>query len=162
MATSFGILPWPAGEAQHAAARCFREWVASRGGTRPAEERQALGAVRRFIEMHGGSRFEPLGNLIPRDSTGRALDPRVVNRVGYRRKTENGGAEYIVTPETWKSELCAGLDPAMVAKTLASCGLLTVGADGKPQVKVRLPTVANPVRAYVIRAEILDGAQETT
>jgi len=33
LAIRLGIVPWPKGEASRAAARCFTDWVAGRGGT---------------------------------------------------------------------------------------------------------------------------------
>jgi uncharacterized protein (DUF927 family) len=163
MATHFGVLPWDRGEATKAAARCFADWLAARGGTEPAEERDAIAAVRRFIELHGASRFEGMGDLAPRDGSGFAIDQRVVNRVGFRRRRDDGAIEYLILPEVWRSEVCAGFDPTMVAKTLAARGMLTKGADGKPQVKVRLPGFPGAVRCYVISGGIFgDGATATT
>src|SRR5689334_18189728 len=37
LATALGVLPWPEGEAERAAARCFADWLAARGGVGPAE-----------------------------------------------------------------------------------------------------------------------------
>ena len=160
MATAFGIVPWAPGEATKAAKRCFSDWLTARGGSQPAEEKAALAAVRRFVELHGTSRFEAIGEMAPKDGSGFVVDQRIVNRVGFRRRAEGGGIEYIVLPEAWKSEVCAGLDAAAVARTLTAHGLLTKGGDGKPQVKVRLPISPNPIRAYVVGSGILDGAQE--
>jgi len=41
-----------------------------------------------------------------------------------------------------------------VAKVLAGRGFLAVGSEGAPQVKVRLPGFAEPVRVYVLRPAI--------
>ena len=65
VATAFGILPWPSGEATRSAARCFRDWLGERGGIEPAEVREGIAAVRRYIELHGASRFEPISSLAP-------------------------------------------------------------------------------------------------
>jgi uncharacterized protein (DUF927 family) len=159
MATAFGVLPWPAGEASKAAARCFRDWLEARGGVEPAEEREAISAVRRFIELHGTSRFEPMGALIPTTGTGDPIDVRIPNRAGFRRMAEGeGGIEYLVLPEVWRSEVCAGMDPVRVAKTLAARGYLDTGEDGKLGKKSRLPGFTSPVRCYTISPGILgDG-----
>ncbi len=162
MATAAGVLPWPEGEATRAAARCFRDWLTARGGIEPAEETEAIAAVRRFIELHGNSRFEAMGELAPRDGIGAPIDQRIMNRVGFRRRAEGGGIEYLVLPESWKSEVCAGLDAGAVAKVLNGRGLLVAGGDGKPQVKTRLPNFASPVRCYVIAAGILGDAEPAT
>ena len=59
LAAGLGILPWPEGEAERAAARCFGDWLQARGGTGSAELRDGIAQVRAFLEAHGSSRFEP-------------------------------------------------------------------------------------------------------
>jgi uncharacterized protein (DUF927 family) len=157
MATAGGVLPWQPGEATKAATTCFHAWLSSRGGIEPAEEREALSAVRRFIELHGTSRFEPIGALAPTDGTGTRIDLRIANRAGFRRRDDAGGIEYIVLPEVWRGEVCAGLDATLVAKTLAGRGMLKPGSGGKPQNFQRVPGFSNPVRCYVVTASILGG-----
>ena len=160
MATAFGVLPWEPGEATRAAAKCFSDWLAARGGVEPAEEREGISAVRRFIEMHGASRFEPMGDLIHRNGVGEAIDLRIQNRAGFRRRVDGGGIEYLVLPEAWRSEICAGLDATVVAKTLQARGMLVPGSGGKLQNFQRLPGFPNPVRCYVIVADILSDGDE--
>ena len=58
LAAGLGILPWPEGEAERAAARCFNDWLQARGGTGSAELRDGIAQVRAFLEAHGSSRFE--------------------------------------------------------------------------------------------------------
>lgn len=158
MATAFGVLPWEPGEATRAAARCFRDWLQLRGGVEPAEEREAVSAVRRFIELHGNSRFEPMGDLMARDAMGAPIDVRIQNRAGFRRRDEGGGIEYLVLPEAWRGEVCAGLDAVAVAKTLASRKLLITGEGNKLQKNTRLPGFSSSVRCYVVTSGILgDG-----
>ncbi|QIB34336.1 DUF927 domain-containing protein [Ancylobacter pratisalsi] len=153
IAREAGILPWPEGEAMRAAARCFHDWLAQRGGIEPAEERSAIAQVRHFIELHGASRFEPIGE--GRDHA----EPRVINRVGFRGGDASNGYEYIVLPEAWKTDICAGLDAAFVTKVLAKRGFLKVGSDSKPQTKCRLPGFEKPPRCYVLRSTIMEDAE---
>lgn len=155
MAVASGVLPWPAGEATRAAAVCFRDWLSVRGGIEPAEESDAIAAVRRFIELHGNSRFEAMGELAPRNGIGEAVDQRVVNRAGFRCRAENGGIEYVVLPEAWRTEVCAGLDAAAVAKVLLTRGMLVTDSNGKFQKARRLPGFPNAVRCYVVSSNIL-------
>ncbi|WP_281502937.1 DUF927 domain-containing protein [Ancylobacter crimeensis] len=159
MATLADVLPWEPGEATRAAARCFRDWLAMRGGVEPAEESEGIATVRRFIELHGTSRFEAMGDLAPKDGFGGPVEQRISNRVGFRRRADGGGIEYLVLPEAWRTEVCAGLDAAAVARTLARRGYLATDSEGKPQVKTRLPGFANAVRCYVIPADILGEAE---
>ena len=158
MATAFGILPWSQGKATRASRRLFRDWLDARGGTEPAEEREAISAVRRFIELHGTARFEPMGTLIPTTDIGEPIDVRISNRAGFRRMSEAGGTEYIVMPEVWKSEVCAGMDASRVAKTLIARGLLVPGSNGKAQNFQRVPGSPNPIRCYLLSPAILGEA----
>lgn len=117
MAIGWKLLPWPEGEAIRAAARCFELWGADRGAA-AGEEVAAVQQVRGFIEQHGSSRFELL------DANDETADLRVVDRVGFRRRTAGAGYEYLVLPEAWRTEVCAGLDPNRVADTLIKQGFL--------------------------------------
>ena len=158
------MLPWAAGEASKSAARCFHDWIAERRGTETAEERKHVAAVRRFLELHGASRFESMGRLAPTDGVGAPLDQKVINRAGFRRyenETIGGETEFLFLPEVWKSEVCAGLDARAVAKTLAKRGMLKPGSGGKLQNFQRVPGSKNPVRCYVIPSHILgEGGAE--
>ena len=114
LATLLGVTPWREGEATAAAAWALEQWIGQRGGTEPAEARQAIEQVRRFIEAHGEYRFEPLDNGDARD---------VPNRAGWR-KGEGADREWLIPSETWRAEICAGLDPKVVARTLCEAGIL--------------------------------------
>lgn len=158
MAAALKVVPWEPGEAMQAAATCFADWLAARGGIEPAEQRRAISTVRRFVELHGNSRFEAMGDLIPRTARGVQIEQRVANRVGFRRRNRQGGIEYVVLPEAWETEICAGLNSTVVAGALKEKGLLLQGKDKKVQVKVRLPGIKNGVRCYVITSDIFgDG-----
>jgi putative DNA primase/helicase len=145
LAISFGVTPWREGEAM-AAAWALEQWISQRGGTEPAEARQAVEQVRRFIEAHGEYRFEPLDNGGARD---------VPNRAGWR-KDEGADREWLIPPETWRAEICAGLDPKAVARTLSEAGILRRSDDGFQQVrKIR----GKSTRVFVIGAAIIEGAE---
>lgn len=159
MATTFGVLPWSRGEATRAAARCFQDWLAARGGVEPAEEREAVARVRHFIELHGTSRFEPMGNLVPTDSIGGPVELRINNRVGFRRRTDSGGIEYLVLPQSWQSEVCAGMDAGAVAKVLSQRGMLRRGSDGKMQTVARVPGFDKAVRVYLLTPQLFADEQ---
>ncbi len=157
MATAAGVLPWPTGEATKAAARCFKDWIEERGGTAPAEEREHVAAVRRFIEAHGSSRFERMGGLELKDSMGEPIEQRVINRAGFKRPNpdDRDETEFLFLREIWKSEVCAGLNSSAVAKTLAARGMLKPGSGGKSTRPERLPGSEKLTRVYVIPASIL-------
>jgi putative DNA primase/helicase len=145
LAANFGIVPWPAGAARNAAAWALERWIELRGGTESAEARQAVEAVRLFIEAHGDARFASVEDADARP---------VANRAGYRK---GGGAdrEWWVLPEVWRAEICAGHDAKLVAGVLANLGMLRT-QQTKLQSTVRVG--GSTLRAYVVTAAILAGA----
>jgi putative DNA primase/helicase len=144
LATAMGLVPWRVGEARDAAEWALGQWIDGRGGTEPAEVRQAIEQVRLFIEQYGESRFEALDDP----------DARLVsNRAGWR-KANGPDREWMIPPEVWKSEICNGLDSTLVARTLAERGMLLRAGDGFQP--VRKIDGANK-RVYVVAASIFDG-----
>lgn len=137
LATAWGITGWPAGEAIRAAGACLAACLDRRGGAGAGEDAQALAQVAHFLEVHGSSRFADLTEP----------DRIVVNRAGYRRKDAQGRTEYLVLPEVFKRELCAGLDHRAVAKLLRDRGLL-VTEDNHMTIKPR-----NIGRVYCLRED---------
>ena len=59
IAAAASIVPWDKGVATAAAARCFADWLAVRGGIEPAEDREGIQQVRSFIQANGVARFIP-------------------------------------------------------------------------------------------------------
>jgi putative DNA primase/helicase len=143
LATAFRLTGWREGEAREAAAWAFGAWLSYRGGPEPAEARQAIEQVRRFIEAHGDSRFDPdIADVRPSP-----------NRAGWR-KGEGDEREWLIPPESWKSEICAGLDAVFVARTLHDKGMLERASDGfQPVRKIG----GGNKRVYVANARILAG-----
>jgi len=147
LATELGVTPWKKGMSTQAAAWAFRHWVKGRGGVEAAEVRQAILQVRLFIEQHGESRFDPLGEPSARP---------VNDRAGWR--TGSGlNQEWWIPPETWKAEVCAGLDPKLVARTLGERQMLKRAKDGFQSV-VKIHGASR--RVYIVTARIFAGSQE--
>jgi uncharacterized protein (DUF927 family) len=113
------------------------------------EVERLLAQIRGLLEAHGSSRFEDIHG---------ERDRRIVNRMGYFRSNDAGAREYIVTPESFKRELCAGFTPKFAVSVLQERGWLVPDSDGKPQRRERLPDTTR-VRCYVIPSSIL-GAGE--
>lgn len=155
LAVAAGILPWEPGEATAAAQRCLGDWLNRRGGYGPAEEREDIASIRHFLELHGTSRFEGVGQLAPKDLAGRPIEQRTYNKAGYRQKDPGGGIRYVVTPEAWRTELCQGRNPQNTAMTLRKLGYLVIDGEGKHLVKFRVPGAAETVRCYMIKEEIM-------
>jgi uncharacterized protein (DUF927 family) len=144
LAIQFGIVPWPEGTARAAAETCFRDWFAERGGSEPHEVMAAIAQVRRIVEAHGDSRFQRL------DATSPDIRP-IANRLGYTRGSGTD-QQWLVLPETWKSELAAGFNSTFVARALADRGMLLRGEDSFQQV-VKIDR--RSTRVYALTAAVL-------
>jgi putative DNA primase/helicase len=141
LATSLGITSWQADEARGAAAWALKQWMSMRGGSEPAEARQAVRQVRLFIEQFGESRFDPLDQPDAKPS---------LNRAGWR-KGQGEEQEWLIPPEIWRTEICEGLNPTVVVRALSDRGMLEKAKDGFQP--VRKIEGANR-RVYVVNGRI--------
>jgi uncharacterized protein (DUF927 family) len=148
LATEWGIVPWQPGEATAAAARALADWIEARGGVEGAEIRDAIAQVRRFIEAHGDARFEPIDPDLENNRP-------YPNRAGWRRGS-GANREWLIPSETWKSEICHGINATDAAKFLAERGMLKLQGAGYQRV-TRIH--GNNQRVYVVTAAIFDGAE---
>jgi uncharacterized protein (DUF927 family) len=145
LARGLGICPWQEGAAFEAATWALQRWIENRGGADSTEGRQAVEQVRRFVEAHGETRFEPI------DDHDRAP---VHNRAGWRSGSGDD-REWLIPPETWKTEICTGMDPSFVARMLCHRGMLRRSSEGFSSVR---KIAGSNRRVYVLTADILAGA----
>lgn len=169
LATEAGLTGWPKGESERAARACFNAWLAARGGIGNGEVVAMLRQVRRFLETHGDGRF----SMWHRSADDHA--PKTLMRAGVRRMLNQDGEpiktnsqhgteygdrmpaavgegvsfEYFILAETFKTEVCAGFDPAAVCRVLLEHGCLVTKEPGRFNVTERLPGVGL-VRCYRI------------
>ncbi len=136
LAVQFGILPKEF-DAIGCVKICFNDWLAMRGGIGASEDAAILSTVRLFIEQHGMSRFQDMDRCV--DSC--------VNRVGFRREV-HGVTEYIILPESFRSEVIKGYSPRRAGAVLRNAGWLRL-SDGKSTTKRELPGLGR-IRVYVI------------
>lgn len=153
-AISQNILPWPVGEANAGVSACFTAWLLQRGGIGAQENEQAISQVRRFIEMNGDARFTYWEHSFEIHS-----DRPTINRAGFRRQTDDGRTEYIIFPEVWRTEVCSGLSPTQVTKSLSEAGLLEMN-NGRATHSMRLPGLGNTKRVYIVKADIMGSTGE--
>jgi len=139
LAIQLGILPWPTGSVNEAAADAFRNWHAERGGNDPAEVRAAIEQIRGLLERYGDSRF---------DSPNPVAESRpVTDRLGYVHG-EGAERQWWVLPETWRKTFCDGFDAKATALALIERGLLLPGDGSKTSRPARISGRAT--RAYVL------------
>jgi uncharacterized protein (DUF927 family) len=156
-ATDWAITGWPEGEANRASAICFRAWLERRGSTGAGEVEAGIAQVMQFIEAHGASRFETIGEATRTDGHGHAIEPRTINRVGFKRYDEHGRLEYLVLSKSWSGEVCKGHDARLTARALYDRGYLHSDLErtkGKLSQTVRIPG-HGPTRVYVLGSAIL-------
>jgi len=148
LAHDLGVVHWQRGAATEAARQCFKDWLQSRGGAEAGEVKAAISQVRLFIEKYGHSRFEPTDGQTER---------AVQNRAGWY-KGEGNDREWLIPPETWKSEITHGHDPHLVAHVLADRRMLEPGNDGGLTRVCKIS--GKPHRVYVLKASIFAGDDE--
>jgi hypothetical protein len=107
-------------------------------------------------EAHGSSRFEAVWPEAKTD----VVDARVRDRVGFRRRVADGGEggwDYFILPEAWKTEVCRGYDAGIIAGAMIIRGLLLPDRDGKHPAKAMQIPGYKKMRLYHVPAAILDG-----
>lgn len=163
LACRWEVLPWDREEsALKAAATCFAAWKAGRDTTKSAEELDAIRTLKAFFELHGASRFESLERRAPYGPAGED-DPLsssssqiVRDRCGYRLENEeDDGITYFVTPEAWRTQICADRDAEFVARVALKCGALIPGENGRLKKNRRLPGHAGTARVYWLQPDKL-------
>jgi hypothetical protein len=136
LATGLGVLPWPEGEAERAAARCFGDWLRARGGAGPASCARAsprCGPSSRRTARAGSS---PPGS-------GRAAAARRGTGPGTRRggpstgpasggRTRRGGGSSTCCPRRGASSCAAARTPGRSPRRWrrgAGCGAGTAAGS---------------------------------
>ena len=140
---------WKKGLARAGAAACFKAWLHQRGGAGSADTAALLAQVRMFFEAHGQSRLEELQGY----ADGRGP---VHNRAGFRRNDGVGVVEYLVLPEAFRREICAGFDARRAATALMEAGWLKSADKGKSSQVIRVPGMGT-VRVYVFDSRPIHG-----
>ncbi|MBA2654419.1 MAG: DUF927 domain-containing protein [Gammaproteobacteria bacterium] len=142
LATHFNITGWEKDYATLAASECFDDWIKLRGGLGAKEASIALTQVRHFFEAHGESRFTLWSNPSEQFKT--------LNRAGFRR-----GAEFFVFPESFKQDICVGLNPQYVADVCIAKGWLLPDGTGKATASHRMPDTSKTRRVYHFSDKVL-------
>jgi putative DNA primase/helicase len=152
LATAQGVTGWPESAALEAALRCFRDWLAERGGIGASEVSQAKAMIRREIEVNGHSRFLPW-----------RPDARTVvrtNALGYVQRADEeqlDSAPIFYFHASGMKEVLAGLDRKTVLEGLAAEGVIVrheVKVKGEPRIELtkifKVPSEKTGVRLYQI------------
>ena len=146
IASMLGVTGWPVGAAREAALRCFRDWLAERGGAGSSEDAAARQRLIEAIETHGQARFQKW-----QVNSDRAV---IAPRWGFV-KTHADGEEaiddyqfYITSPAL--KEILRGLDFRAVVARLIGKGIVAQGANGEPTKTFHVPNGGIKCRLYQI------------
>ena len=151
LAASFGLVPWPDKEASNAAARCFKDWLTARGGSGSHEVQDGINDILAFIEKHGSSRFQEIGNGHE--------DDKIHDRAGWKRKTSSGEYEYLMVRETMQSEILGGSrNTPHIIRAAIEREMIIPDSDGKAARVVRLPGIGQKRVLCIIPARYREAA----
>ena len=148
LATTFGLTDWKIEEAITGVMKCFQDWLEARGDLGMHEEQDAITHLKKFFELHGESRFSSW-------SSDPVDESRTINRVGFRRRTDEGGVEFYVFRNSFRKEICSGLDYRYVEQLCIKHNLLIQGSDNSPTRSERLPGNSKTTRCYRFTSEVL-------
>lgn len=159
LATEVDITGWDEGEAYEAVGSCFTRWLANRGTTGQQEAEKAVDQVKNFLLRHGMSRFIPVDKTSNNHFEMFFSDRQYVNMAGYRYTNADHNFEFIVSPDVFKNEMCAGLNFQYVTQTLVERSYIEVDSMDKPQVQLRMPGMPQ-ARYYHFKSTIFDTEDE--
>jgi len=169
LASMWGVTAWPQGVAWSAAKVCFADWLKSRGTTGNKEDADMLAKVRLFFEQNGEARFTRLSvETVLHEEDGQATDPddhapKTISRCGYRVKDKVSGLiKFYVLAESFRNEVCAGLDVGRVCKLLQAAGALEVTKGAGYMLQVRTTPEAKysksgRTKVYCITSNLFDA-----
>ena len=132
---------------------CFESWLRRRGSPTFDSAETTIRQVRRFLETHGALTTE-LGTDASHSGGFFAVSS---HSDGIRTKKKDRHPNYLVVPEVFRRDVCAGFDPKMVLRNLRAQGYLDHDR-GRFDKSVRLPGVGKR-KVYAIKARILEQRQ---
>ena len=149
-AVSCGVLPCKKEEVTQAVEQCFAYWIKDNGSQGNQEARQAILQVRHYLEIYGSIRFPDVA----------ATDyDKTAYRSGYRRKNHQGFFDYLILSESWKKEICDGLNSKDAAYALKDAGFLECKETGRLNCKEHISGIGS-VRVYIVKSTILENENE--
>jgi uncharacterized protein (DUF927 family) len=156
IATELGLTGWEKGESMVAAAACYLAWLESRGTSGASDVESGIRQVRAFIEANGSSRFQ-IFRPRPASHSDVSAD-KIVNRAGFRIDSEDGETQYLILPEVFRREVCAGFDYRLIARSLAESGHLISEPGTHLTIRKVLPELGKS-RVYSIKSSICGGEE---
>jgi putative DNA primase/helicase len=133
-----GVTGWPEGAAVAAALRCFRDWLAERGGIRASKVLDARAWLNREFEVSGHSRFLPW-----RPDSRKVIRKKLLGFVQRAEDTQLDAATTFHLHASGMAEVLEGLDRKTVLGGLAVGGVIlrhqAKGEEGEALFKLNTP-----------------------
>jgi uncharacterized protein (DUF927 family) len=143
LASRLGITGWSEAVVVSSVEAVFQSWLISRGDAKTHRDVEiGIQLTRTFLQANGSSRFQNV------DSP----DERVINRAGYRQRTD-GKWFYHLYPKCFQDEICAGYDYKAVAREMVARRYMqrnegrhlgnkkSIAGEGRPRLIEILPTI---------------------
>ena len=151
LATRIGLTDWQTGEVKSVTIKLFNEWLDRRGGTGAFDVSEGCRKIIAAIDKRAHSDFHDLDD---------ELKPKPQNRIGYKRRGEPGGTEFVFTSEQF-ADLCKGYNQKRILSELESLGFLKIPKDRTKQTKqqkISLPDFSARKYVYILT---LDSGKES-
>lgn len=151
LATKIGLTGWQTGEVKSVTIRLFNEWLDRRGGIGAFDVSEGCRKILAAIDKRANSDFQDLDD---------ESKPKPQNRVGYKRRGESSGTEFIFTSEQF-ADLCRGYNQKRILSEFENLGFLKIPKDRTKQTKQQkmpLPDYSGRRYVYILT---LDGATES-
>jgi uncharacterized protein (DUF927 family) len=153
--TEAGLTGWPKGEAKLAGIDIFERLIERRGGVEGADKKKGFELVCRFIATQ---RSRLRSTQPAKDADGKIIPERVPNSIGYWKEI-NDEIVYLIHPDVFVNEICAGFNAQQILKDLRDRKLLLINESKGFTRKETVPLESGePIEArfYSIKAKILE------
>lgn len=141
LATKIGLTGWQPGEVKSVTIRLFNEWVDRRGGIGAFDVSEGCRKILAAIDKRANSDFQDLDD---------ELKPKPQNRIGYKRRAEAGGTEFVFTSGQF-ADLCKGYNQKRILSELENLGFLITYTEARSkQLMMKLPDFKGRQRCYVL------------
>ena len=151
LATRIGLTDWQTGEVKSVTIKLFNEWLERRGGIGAFDVSEGCRKIIAAIDKRAHSDFHDLDD---------ELKPKPQNRIGYKRRAELGGTEFVFTSEQF-ADLCKGYNQKRILSELEDLGFLKIPKDRTKQTKqqkITLPDFSTRKYVYILT---LDSGRES-
>lgn len=151
LASRIGLTGWQNGEIKNVTINLFNEWLDRRGGIGAFDVSDGCRRIIAAIDKRAHADFHDLDD---------DLKPKPQNRIGYKRRSDDGGTEFVFTSDQF-ADLCKGYNQKRILSELESLGFLKIPKDRTKQTKqqkMALPDYSGRKYVYVLT---LDNGHES-